>query len=41
MGATGTAINTGDWGSGVGQTGGTSNAVGCGHIGAGTSSNNC
>ena len=33
--------NTGDWGSGVGQTGGTSNAIGCGHIGAGTSVNNC
>ena len=40
-GASGTATNTGDWGSGVDQTGGTSNAVGCGHLGAGTSSNNC
>src|SRR5215831_19140638 len=39
---TGAAINTGDWGSGVDQTGGTSNAVGCGHIGGTASSqNNC
>jgi len=42
MGATGTAINTGDWGTGVDQSGGTSNAVGCGHIGGTASSqNNC
>ena len=41
-GASGTATNTGDWGSGVDQTGGTSNAVGCGHIGGSASSqNNC
>jgi len=41
LGATGTATNTGDWGTGPDQSGGTSNAVGCGHIGAGTSSNFC
>ena len=41
MGATGTATNTGDWGTGPDQSGGTSNGVGCGHIGAGTSSNFC
>src|SRR5215831_16107303 len=40
-GASGTATNTGDWGTALDQSGGTSNAVGCGHIGAGASFNNC
>jgi len=43
MGASnnGVAQNTGDWGATNDQSGGTSNAVGCGHIGSGPSHNKC
>jgi|SRR5215469_15222855 len=43
-GTSGSSSDTGDWGSGVRkcQPGGTSNAVGCGHIGgSGSSSDKC